>query len=134
MGRDSIPGTGRRSQQAGDYAGCKHPGGDGDALADGFAREKFLSHPEPPGYRLSQPCAKRKTGPYVERIKQIIKDDKKIPKKQRHTAKWIFERLQEEGYTGGYTQVKEAVRELRRIKREVFMPLIHRPGEAQVDF
>jgi hypothetical protein len=38
------------------------------------------------------------------------------------------------GYRGKYTQVKEAVRELRCIKREVFMPLIHRPGEAQVDF
>jgi hypothetical protein len=30
--------------------------------------------------------------------------------------------------------VKEAVRELIRVKQEVFMPLIHRPGEAQVDF
>jgi len=26
------------------------------------------------------------------------------------------------------------VRELMRLKQEVFMPLIHRPGEAQVDF
>ena len=38
------------------------------------------------------------------------------------------------GYEGKYTQVKEAVRELLRVKQEVFMPLIHRPGEAQVDF
>jgi hypothetical protein len=38
------------------------------------------------------------------------------------------------GYEGRYTQVKEAVRELKRVKQEVFMPLIHRPGEAQVDF
>jgi hypothetical protein len=30
--------------------------------------------------------------------------------------------------------VKEAVRELERVKGEVFVPLIHRPGEAQVDF
>jgi transposase len=96
--------------------------------------EKFLSHPEPLGYRLSQPRAKRKIGPYVERIKQIIKDDKKIPKKQRHTAKRIFERLQEEGYTGGYTQVKETVRQIKATSQEVFMPLTHRPGEAQADF
>jgi hypothetical protein len=26
------------------------------------------------------------------------------------------------------------VRELKRVRQEVFMPLIHRPGEAQVDF
>ena len=38
------------------------------------------------------------------------------------------------GYKGKYTQVKDAVRELMRLKQEVFMPLIHRPGEAQVDF
>ena len=38
------------------------------------------------------------------------------------------------GYGGKYTQVKEAVRELLRVKQEVFMPLVHRVGEAQVDF
>jgi hypothetical protein len=38
------------------------------------------------------------------------------------------------GYEGGYTQVKEAVRELIRVKQDMFMPLFHRPGEAQVDF
>jgi len=38
------------------------------------------------------------------------------------------------GYGGKYTQVKDAVREFLRVKQEVFMPLIHRRGEAQVDF
>ena len=69
-----------------------------------------------------------------ERIAQIIEKDKAQPKKQRHTAKRIYERLREMGYGGKYTQVKEAVRELLRVKQEVFMPLIHRAGEAQVDF
>jgi len=40
----------------------------------------------------------------------------------------------EMGYGGKYTRVKEAVRELLRVKQEVFMPLVHRVGEAQVDF
>ena len=30
--------------------------------------------------------------------------------------------------------MKDAVRELVRVKQEVFMPLVHRAGEAQVDF
>ncbi len=30
--------------------------------------------------------------------------------------------------------MKEAVRELLRVKQEVFMQMIHRMGEAQVDF
>ncbi|NIQ92467.1 MAG: IS21 family transposase [Deltaproteobacteria bacterium] len=96
--------------------------------------KKILEHSEPPGYRMKQPRPKPKIGPYLERIAQIIEEDKALPKKQRHTAKRIYERIQEMGYEGRYTQVREAVRELRRVKQEVFMPLIHRPGEAQVDF
>jgi len=96
--------------------------------------KKILGHSEPPGYRLKEPRPKPKIGTYLERIAQIIEEDKALPKKQRHTAKRIYERIQEMGYGGKYTQVKEAVRGLERVKREVFVPLIHRPGEAQVDF
>jgi len=96
--------------------------------------QKVLTHSEPPGYRLKFPRNKPKIGPYMDRIYQILEEDKGVNKKQRHTAKRIFERLRdEECYTGGYTQVKEAVRQARLHKQEVFMPLIHRPGEAQVD-
>jgi len=77
---------------------------------------------------------KPKIGAYLERIAQIIESDKELPKKQRHTAKRIYERIKEMGYEGKYTQVKAAVRQIKRSKREVFMPLIHQPGEAQVDF
>jgi transposase len=96
--------------------------------------KKILVYPEPPGYRLKEPRPKPKIGPYLERIAQIIEEDKALPKKQRHTAKRIYERLREMGYGGKYTKVKEAVRELLRVKQEVFMPLVHRVGEAQVDF
>jgi transposase len=90
--------------------------------------KKILRHPEPPGYRLKEPRPKPRIGPYLERIAQIIEEDKVLPKKQRHTAKRIYDRIWEMGYEGRYTQVKEAVREIMRVKQEVFMPLIHRPG------
>src|SRR5271155_5323631 len=96
--------------------------------------KKILEHSEPPGYRQRAPRAKKKLGPYVERIRQILKEDKALPKKQRHTAKRIFERLREEGYVGGYSAVKDEVRDLEQKNREVFVPLAHEPGEAQVDF
>ena len=96
--------------------------------------EKILAYSEPPGYRRQKPVPKPKLGPYEDRIRQFLLEDRGIPRKQRHTAKRIFERLQEEGYPGGYTQVKEAVREIRGRSQEVFVPLIHQPGEAQVDF
>jgi transposase len=47
----------------------------------------------------------------------------------------IFERLRiEHGYAGGYTVVKDYVRTARARSREVFVPLVHPPGHAQVDF
>ena len=62
--------------------------------------KKILQYPEPPGYRITTPRAKPKIGPFLERIAQIIDSDKSLPKKQRHTAKRIYERIQEQGYQG----------------------------------
>ncbi len=96
--------------------------------------EKILSHSAPPGYRMKQARPKKKIGPYLAQIEAMLRGDQDAPPKQRHTAKRIYVRLREAGYEGGYTQVKEAVRELRRHRQEVFVPLVHRAGEAQVDF
>lgn len=97
--------------------------------------QKILAHPEPPGYRQSRPREKRKIGPYLPLIDEILTKDRKAPKKQRHTAKRIFDRLVDEyGYDGRYTAVKEAVRAFKQKCREVFVPLAHPPGWAQADF
>jgi len=96
--------------------------------------KKILRHPSPPGYRRNQSVRKPKIDPYLDRIREILKSDQQVHHKQRHTAKRIWERLQEEGFTGGYTIVKDVVRQLRRTSQEVYMPLTHPPGEAQVDF
>ena len=96
--------------------------------------QKILTHSSPPGYQRTKPVEKPKIGAFLERIKQILQADREVPRKQRHTAKRIFERLINEGFDGGYTVVKDAVRQLKARSREVFMPLIHRPGQAQVDF
>src|SRR5512135_3701493 len=97
--------------------------------------QKILNHPEPPGYRRTAPRPRPKLDPFLPVIHQILQNDKKVHKKQRHTARRIFERLRDEdGYTGGKSVVKEAVSAWRRTHAEVFVPLAHRPGEAQVDF
>lgn len=97
--------------------------------------KKILEHPEPPGYRQSKPRRKRKIGPYLAVIDEILRQDRDVHRKQRHTKRRLFERLRDEyGYPGGYTAVKEAVRDREQRRREVYMPLVHRPGEAQVDF
>lgn len=97
--------------------------------------KKILSHEEPPGYRRVKPPRRPTIEPVLPIIRQILDDDTQAPKKQRHTAKRIWERLRaEHGFKGGYTSVKDAVRELRVGRKEVFLPLSHPPGEAQVDF
>jgi transposase len=99
--------------------------------------QKILDHPEPPGYRLQEPRPKRKIGPFLSVIEEMLDSDKrrKAPQKQRHTARRIFDRLVAEyGYEGGYSVVKEAVRASKQRTAEVFVPLSHSPGWAQVDF
>jgi transposase len=86
--------------------------------------KKILQHGEPPGYRREAPRARPKLGPFVGTIRQILEDDKAAPAKQRHTAKRIFQRIKAAGYSGGYTQVKEVVAELRQHSQEVFVPLL----------
>lgn len=96
--------------------------------------KKILEHEEPPGYRRKEPRKKPVLGPFVELIHEILEADQQAPPKQRHTAKRILERLREKGYPGGRTGVQEEVRRWRKRQAEVFMPLTHRPGEAQTDF
>lgn len=95
---------------------------------------KILSHSEPPGYQQTKPRPSI-VDPFVPIIEDILKSDRQVHRKQRHTARRIFERLRDEhGYVGGETIVKDAVRASKQHHREVFLPLSHPPGEAQVDF
>jgi transposase len=96
---------------------------------------KMLAFSVPPGYRRSRPPARPKLDPFTGIIDQILLEDEGRPRKQRHTSKRIFERLcDEHGYSGGITIVKDYVLSRRLRQREVFVPLRHDPGHAQVDF
>jgi len=96
---------------------------------------KMLAFSVPPGYRRSRPPARPKLDPFVGMIDRILEEDKGQPAKQQHTSKRIFERLRDEhGYIGGITVVKDYVHERRQRQREMFVPLRHEPGHAQVDF
>jgi transposase len=104
----------------------------------GLAREtvdKICAFSVPPGYQRRKPPEKRKLGAFLGLIDAILVADLSAPPKQRHTSKRIFERLREEhGFAGGYTVVKDYVRQARVRSRETFVPLAHPPGQAQADF
>ena len=72
----------------------------------------------PPGYRRTAPVRRPKLDGFTEIIDQWLKDDPDQPRKQRHTAKRIFDRLRaEHGFSGGYTI--QTVSKRRRIARNV---------------
>ena len=71
---------------------------------------KMLAYSVPPEYRRQSPPKRPKLEPFTGVIDRILEDDHKVPKKQRHTAKRIFERLRDEyGFDGQYTIVKDYV-------------------------
>ena len=104
----------------------------------GIAREtvrKMLRYRTPPGYRRSKPVRRPKLEAFTGIVDQILIDDRECPRKQRHTAQRIFDRLRDEyAFTGGYTIVKDYVREKKLGGQEMFVPLAHPPGDAQADF
>ncbi len=77
-------------------------------------------------------------GEYIPIIDQWIEEDRRAPRKQRHSAARIHSRLQKEyGFTGGYTSVKRYVRKKKFVMREAsagYLPLDRPKAHAQVDF
>jgi transposase len=81
-----------------------------------------------------------KLGPYRPLIDEWLRADREAPRKQRHTAKRIWQRLLDEyGAEVAETTVRDYVRRRRRELgepvEEVFVPQVHEPGrEAEVDW
>ena len=77
-------------------------------------------------------------GEFIPLIDQWLEEDLKVPRKQRHTAKRIYDRLrEEEGYPGGYCSVKRYVKKKRLMLRQGltgYLPLASPMAFAQVDF
>lgn len=78
--------------------------------------------------------------PFKPLIDEWLQADKLAPRKQRHTAKRIFKRLKDEadGFNCSYRlvalYVKQKKEELCLKRTDSYIPLEHRPGEAQADF
>jgi transposase len=96
---------------------------------------KMMAYSTPPGYQRQSPIRRPKLDAFVPTIDHWLDEDVKVPRKQRHTAKRVFDRLRDEcGFTGGYTIIKDYMRERDQRHREVFVPLSHAPGHGQADF
>ena len=91
---------------------------------------KMLAYSAPPGYRRQDPPRRPRLEPFTGVIDAILEADRQVPRKQRHTAKRIFERLRDEhGFDGQCTIVKDYVRERRRRKAHyLVLDLPHSDG------
>ncbi len=125
--------------QAGDGGWDEPPGSSPDSGLHRDTVRMMLAYSVPPDYRRQTPP---REGPtlrqaqeelFTDAIDRILEDDLRRPGKQRHTAKRIFERLRDEyGFDGGYTTVKDYVRENRRQTREMFGPPVPCAGPRQL--
>jgi DNA replication protein DnaC/transposase len=96
---------------------------------------KMMAFSVPPGYRRTAPVKRPKLDAFTGIIDGWLEGDREVHRKQRHTAQRVFERLRDEhGFTGGYTIIKDYMRERERRGREMFVALAHPPGHAQADF
>lgn len=87
------------------------------------------------------PCKrgrKSKSQEYDPIIESYLLSDRKVWKKQRHTAKRIYDRLVEEhGCTLSESAIRYRVHDIKerlKIEQDQFLKLVWHPGEAQVDF
>lgn len=99
-------------------------------------RRALAAQARPPRYELSAPRPSPVMGPYLGFVEQWLAEDERAPRKQRHTARRIHERLVEEhGYLGSEVTVRRAVARLRPRGAVPYVPLEAPPGKvAQADF
>lgn len=102
--------------------------------------KEALADPSPPEYQSQEARACPVMGTYQELVDRWLLGDQKSPRKQRHTAHRVYERLRDEHqFQGAESTVRRFVRLRKDIleigRPDVFIPLEFGPGQdGQVDF
>ena len=92
--------------------------------------KKALAYSSPPGYRRSIPASHPVIDGVIPIIDSWLREYQKRPRKQRHTAFRVYQRLREEhGFPGSYSSVSRYLKRAKANTGEVFFPLQFNPGE-----
>lgn len=111
-------------------------GKDRKTIRQYLEKEDWNETPAP----VRQPADFPKLSPFKTEIENWLSEDKKAKRKQRHTAKRVYNRLKEKypsQFTCSYRTVAAYVAQIKsRIYGHSggYLPLEHLPGEAQGDF
>ena len=112
----------------------------------GYNRKTVVKYLDQEDFSPPPPVPKDEMGhsskldPYKPLIDSWLIGDKKAPRKQRHTAKRVYRRLEKEvaGFSCSYRTVANYVSERKKAlnlkKQDGYIPLNHNPGEGQADF
>jgi transposase len=115
------------------------------AQSTGFDRKTIRKYLDQGDWNLKARVTVRKASklaPYKPLIDEWLQTDRRVRKKQRHTARRVFNRLVEqagqEGFPCCYRSVAAYVAQKKRQlyggQKKARLPLEHAPGEAQADF
>lgn len=98
---------------------------------------KAIAQAGPQAYKLSQPREAPVLAPYKQKIEELLKESKGLPRKQRYTAHKIFLLIQKTGYSGSEGGVHHYICQWKKAQKHspAFLPLEFEPGQdAQVDW
>lgn len=108
----------------------------------GLSRTTVAKYLKIDDYSPKPPTVYHQTRPVMVGFEDTIigwlEADRNAPRKQRHTAQRVFDRLKdEEGYQGTYSPVQRFVKKHRQSQQssgDGFMELVWEPGTVEVDF
>jgi transposase len=92
---------------------------------------------------VEQGTKRKKLEPFESKIDEWLTDDKRSKRKQRHTARRVYDRLRSEketrdtfecSYETVNAYVQKRKKEIFCTQNDGYIPLEHKPGEAQCDF
>jgi transposase len=110
------------------------------AREEGHSRntvKKAVEHEEAFGYQRRAEAPAPRLGAYKERLRALVEGNRELPRKQRYTARKMYEIIRGEGYSGAESTVRYYVGQLRKQtgKMKVYLPLEYEPGvDMQMDW
>ncbi len=100
-----------------------------------IARELFLDPRTVARWLAQKGFQPRKPTPRPSKLDPFKDSINRMLEAHPYTATQVFQRIQEEGFAGGYSIVKRYVRRIRPRRAPAFLRLVFAPGEcAQVDW